>query len=258
MIDLERARNYFSQYTRQYDPSVARIRLKIEHTKHVAQNSREIARCAGLSSEDQDLAELIGLLHDIGRFEQVRLYDTFNDRESIDHAKKGVEILFDNGEIRNYIASDKYDQIIKNAVSNHNKYQIEDGLLERELLFCKIIRDADKLDIFRDFLVEKLENLVHIEADDVSAEVLSPEFYEAFHKETPLLFSECKTNMDFLVCILAFIYDFNFVETLALVEKENYIPRFIARIDAKDPYTREHMDKLGKYAEAYIKKVISE
>ncbi len=254
MIDLAKAKKYFYQYTGSYDPGVSRIRLKITHIEHVAANSRKIAQLIGLSTEEQDLAELIGWLHDIGRFEQVRLYNTFADRQSINHAEKGVEVLFEDCEIRNFISSSQYDQIIKRAVLNHNKYKIDDDLSSQEQLFCKIIRDADKLDIFRDFLTEKLEDLVRMDSEDVSAEVLSPEFYQAFHDEKPLRFADCKTNMDFLVCILAFIYDFNFEEVLGLILEQNYIPRIIERIDAKDPYTRDRMKKLGEHATEYLKK----
>ena len=257
MNNLGKSKKYFKQYSDRYDPNISRIRLKIIHIKHVAANSREIAKMIGLSTEDQDLAELIGLLHDIGRFEQVRIYGTFNDRTSIDHADKGVEVLFQDGEIRNFITDIQYDQIIEKAVKNHNKFQIEDGLSEREQLFCKIIRDADKLDIFRDFLTEKLEDLVHMETDDVSIEILSPEFYDAFLEKKPLKFADCKTNMDFLVCILAFIYDFNFRETLMIVNEQNYITRIIERIDAKDSFTRERLDKLGSFATDYIKQAIN-
>ncbi len=256
MINLEKAKKYFEEYVGRYDPEMSRIRLKITHIEHVAENSRRIAKMAGLSGEDCDLAELIGFLHDIGRFEQVRLYDTFNDRISVDHADKGIEVLFDDGEIRNFIQDDQYDQTILAAVKNHNKYQVADGLPEREQLFCKIIRDADKLDIFRDFTVESLEDLVHLETNDVSAEILSPEFCQKFREEKPLKFAECKTNMDFLVCILAFIYDFNFKETLMLVDEQNYIRRIIKRIDAKDPNTRECLDEIGDYADGYIKRKI--
>jgi len=257
MIDLAQAREYFRKYTDRYDSNTARIRLKIEHIERVAENSRKIARMIELQAEDQDLAELIGLLHDIGRFEQVKLYNTFNDRESIDHADKGVEVLFQGGEIRNFIATGQYDQVIAKAVKNHNKFQIESGLSEREELFCKIIRDADKLDIFPTFLTEKLEDVVHMESEDVAAEILSPEFYQAFHGEHPLKFAECKTNMDFLVCILAFVYDFNFNETLTLVGEQDYIRRIVKRIDAKDPQTREWLDEIGDYATKYIKNKIS-
>lgn len=252
MVDLDKAKTYFYEYADRYDADVPRIRLKITHIEQVAANSRKLSGLVGLSEEYQDLAELIGWLHDIGRFEQVKLYNTFSDRQSINHAQKSVEVLFQDHEIRNFITTDRYDRIIERAISNHNKLQIDADLSKQEELFCKLIRDADKLDIFRNYLTERLEDLVHLKTKDVSSEVLSAEFYQAFYDEKPLKFADCKTNMDFLVCILAFIYDFNFKESLEIINTENYIPRFIERIDAKDPTTRRQMSDLGEYAVKYI------
>ncbi len=178
MIDLDKAKRYFYKYTDRYDANVPRVRLKITHIEQVAANSRKISQLIGLSEECQNLAELIGWLHDIGRFEQVKVYNTFSDRQSVNHAQKSVEVLFQDHEIRNFIIPNQYDHIIECAISNHNKLQIDTGLSEQEKLFCQIIRDADKLDIFRANLTERLEDLVHLETDDVSAEILSPEFYQ--------------------------------------------------------------------------------
>lgn len=258
MIDLEKARQYFNQYVSHYDPSVSRIRLKITHIEYVTSNSRNIAKMLGLSPEDQDLAELIGLLHDIGRFEQIRKYNTFSDKISVNHAEKGIEVLFADGEIRHYLSDSQYDPIIRKAILNHNRYQIENGLSEREQLFCNIIRDADKLDIFRCYLTDKIEDLVHIESEDVAAETLSPECYQAFHEGKPLRFADCKTNIDFIVCILAFIYDFNFKEALALIYEQDCIHRIIQRLDVKDRQTRKQLDELAKYATEFLENRVNQ
>lgn len=68
-----------------------------------------------------ELAELIGLLHDIGRFEQIKRYNTFIDKNSINHGQLGVKILFDDNQIRRFIKDSKYDDIIKTAILNHNR-----------------------------------------------------------------------------------------------------------------------------------------
>lgn len=146
----------------------------------MAENARNIALSLNLSNEEVKLAELIGLLHDICRFEQVKLYGTFYDNKSIDHATKGLEVLFEDKHIRKFVTEDKYDAVIFKAINNHNKFYIEKGLNEKELLHCKIIRDADKMDIFRAFCIDKLEDLVLFKTDDVSKEKLSPEFIEKF------------------------------------------------------------------------------
>ena len=55
--------------------------------------SLSIASSIGLNEEKINLAKLIGLLHDIARFEQYTRYQTFRDIESIDHGNLGAEIL---------------------------------------------------------------------------------------------------------------------------------------------------------------------
>lgn len=78
-----------------------------------------------LSQEDIELAELIGLLHDIGRFEQVRLYHTFVDKDSINHGEYGAKILFEDGLIRKFINDDRFDKIINQEIKKqYGKKQI--------------------------------------------------------------------------------------------------------------------------------------
>ena len=59
-------------------------------------------------------------------------------------------LLFEQNEIRNFIPTAKYDEIIKKAIANHIKYILdESGMTDWERLHAKIIRDADKIDSFR-------------------------------------------------------------------------------------------------------------
>lgn len=80
--------------------------------------------------------------------------------------------------------------------------------------------------------------------------------YKDFLREKILIFSNCKTNMDFLVCIIAFIYDFNFKETLEIIKEHNYIKKLIHKINAKDKYTKEKLHEIQEYAMKYIERKI--
>ena len=101
MIDLEKAKNEFINYTNNYDSNNPHIVSKIGHTFRVMEWSRRIAESLDLSQEDIELASLIGLLHDLARFEQRRLYNTFADCKSIDHGDLAVTILEENIEYFN-------------------------------------------------------------------------------------------------------------------------------------------------------------
>ena len=146
-IDREQALKAFREYVAHYNAEDEKVRLKIEHTYRVADLCGEIAGWLMLPKEDIDLAWLIGILHDIGRFEQLRRYGTFHDAQSIDHAACGAEILFAEGKIRDFVRDDSQDSLLKTAVASHNAYRIPEGLPARTEQFCHIIRDADKIDI---------------------------------------------------------------------------------------------------------------
>ena len=126
-IDILKAKKVFKQYVEKYNPEDEKIKIKIAHIERVSQIAKKLAEQLNLDEEDIELAELIGLLHDIGRFEQARVYKTFRDKDSINHGEYGVKILFDNGLIREFIATDRFDEIIKLAILNHNRADIEKG-----------------------------------------------------------------------------------------------------------------------------------
>lgn len=253
MIDILKAKTAFKDYISNYDINEPKIHIKIIHMYHVAENARKIAKSLNLSEEEQDLAELIGLLHDIGRFEQVRLYHTYSDKISIDHGQKGVEVLFGDKLIRNFIQDDTKDSILYKAIHNHNKFEIEKGLSEEEMVYCQIIRDADNIDIFRAVLEgKKVEEFGHLGCEDISKEILSPKFFEDFKKEKPLVYAEAKTDMDIMVAIIAHIYTLNFKESFRIIKQNNYIHRFVEKLNCQDPYTKEKMNEIARIAMNYI------
>lgn len=134
-INREQVKEVFKVYTSAYDVTDEKVRLKIAHTYRVAELCERIARAEQMPGEDVELAWLLGMLHDVGRFEQLRRYNTFIDAESIDHAQLGADILFGNadgeGKIRDYIADTDEDELIETAVRVHSAYRIPEGLPER-------------------------------------------------------------------------------------------------------------------------------
>ena len=129
-INREKALATFKEYTDRYDSSRDMIRLKIEHTYRVCGLCQQIAKSLDLPEEEVDVAWLTGLLHDVGRFEQLRRYGTFSDADSIDHAALGADILFGGvlregeGLIRTYVDDAAEDEVIETAIRVHSAYRI--------------------------------------------------------------------------------------------------------------------------------------
>lgn len=225
-MDFDSIEKTFKEYVDNYDWNNEKIRLKYYHTLEVANISYEIANRMGLSDEEKDLAKLIGYLHDVGRFEQVATTNSFKDK-TMDHADCGVKLLFDEGLITNFIDTNKYDEIIRKAVRNHNKYQILDEVDEKEKLFANIIRDADKIDIFR--------VRVLYDKDEIIASP-SKEVLDCFDKEQSVLLKDVKNKSDSTLCILAFIFDFNYKESLQLLKEKGYYEKLLDYIKVADEH----------------------
>lgn len=142
----------FQKYTDNYDSSEPKVALKIEHSFKVCEIAEQIAKSLVLPEEDVELAWFMGLLHDIGRFEQLRRYGTFYDVKSIDHAELSADILFVDGFIKSFDVTGlpkDWESLTELAIRAHNKLTIPEGISEREALFANLLRDADKVDIFR-------------------------------------------------------------------------------------------------------------
>ena len=249
-IDIINAKKQFKKYIQNYNPEDEQIKIKITHIERVAINSRKIAEGLKLNSEDIELAELIGLLHDIGRFEQIRIYHTFLDKDSINHGELGVHILFEQGLIRKFVQDNKYDSIIKTAILNHNKAKIEENLTEQELLHSKIIRDADKTDIYyvlRDGDIKAIWG-----KEDFSDDKISDKIYQQFLEDKVLNYKDVKTSADLLLCYFAYVYDLNFKEAIKIIKDNKYIDQLYERFTFKDKETSERYNKVYKEAKKYL------
>ena len=234
-IIIDKFRNYISSY----NPNNIMIKQKIDHSYRVAGFSRLIAASIGLSESDANTAWLIGILHDIGRFEQVRRFGTFRDSDSVDHAELGADILFKDGIIRNfYIAvrgtdEEKYDlaRKIETAIRFHNKLSIPDSLEDKEMTFCKIIRDADKTDIFRVLTeIPEGEREFGFEADikgQGANENVMRCVYE--HRCVPREYPLSMFDVHMAHCCMAF--ELNYSKTVELVRSQGYLDSLLDMAD---------------------------
>ena len=230
IIDLEKAKKEFLKYTENYDLTNENINRKQGHSIRVMNISKQIATELNLTEEQIQIATLIGLLHDIARFEQYTQYQTYNDNRSFDHGDYGVEIL--DKDIRKYIETDKYDKIIKVAIKNHNKFEIEEGLNEEESLFAKIIRDADKIDI----LYEAVSMFWNGEEKDINNTEISSKVMEKIEERELIKRDKNKAfcGIDKVMSVLAFIFDINYKPSFKIIKENDYINKIIDRFEFKD------------------------
>lgn len=286
-IDREKVEDTFKKYTDNYDTSDEKIKLKVDHTYRVAALSERIAESLGLNKEDTDLAWLIGMLHDIGRFEQLKNYGTFSDADSIDHAHYGVKLLFDEGLIwefidktdigalkntdnklknenisETYLNSGKDNEnskegvteldIIKTAIWNHSAYRVEDGLPERVVMFCNIIRDADKIDILKVNYDVTLEVIYDVTTEELKNAEVTDEVMTAFMEHHAVLRSLKKTPIDNLVGHAALVFELVYNESFKIVKEQGYLKKMLSYV-SDNPKTVKQFEILNKSMDEFLR-----
>lgn len=250
-IDREKAKKNFAEYTAAYDSSDEKVRLKIEHTYRVCGLCEEIAESLALSKEDTDIAWLLGLLHDVGRFEQLRRYGTFQDGVSVDHAAFGTELLFRQGLIRHYLEDPKEDALLEKAIRLHNVYRLPEDLTEREKCFANILRDADKIDILRANVEFPLEKIYNVSTKELKWAEVSEDVLENFRAGKTSLRNGKRTVADSIVNQIAFAYELAYPISLKIMVEQGYLQQFLS-FASENPVTQEQFRIVRECMEDYL------
>lgn len=332
-INRKNVINAFAEYVRNYDPSDEKIKLKIDHTYRVAGLCQRIAESLGLSEPDVDIAWLLGMLHDIGRFEQIRRFGTFNDAQSVDHAEFGADLLFKEGLIRKFAegyyeecelarsgneeAGQAYsrqkdcqkgklnsrqgncllaqsdnqsdycqeerkikeflvnndativddEQIIKNnehhnkdtgllemAIRQHNKYRVKEDLTERQRMFCDILRDADKVDIFKVNADIPMEIIYDVTTEELKNGVITKEVRESFYKKETVLKSVRRSAVDHIVGHISLLFELVYKESYRQAKEQGYVYKLL---DFKSdvPEVNAEFDDMRKYVDEFLMEI---
>lgn len=235
----------FTKYVNNYDLNDENIKLKYNHSLRVMELSRKYAKILGFDNKDIELAALIGLLHDIGRFEQLRVYHSYNDIKTIDHADYSVEQLFDKDLIKKFTHNKDDYEIIKFAIKYHNKHTIPNINNERMMKHAKLIRDTDKLDII--YLLGYLGELNYKATNDL----LSKEIIDGFNNYESIDYKYIRNKNDKLATTFGYVFDIYNIECLPEIKQNiNY---FYNQIDG-EKYFKGIFDIVNKYIDERIDK----
>lgn len=249
------AKKIFLDYVSAYDKENGMIHLKIVHTMEVARVMDLLTEKMGLGEEMCQLAQICAVFHDIGRFEQVRIYHTFLDHLSEDHADLGCKVLREEKFLQEL--PEAKQEMILTAIQNHNKYAIEDGLNPDTLLLCKLIRDADKCDIFRVFACEDMVDTMGETIAQVEQETITDCVYDCIFEHKCVDKTIRRTGLDKWVSFLAFFFDMYFPESLEMLQEKKYYRKPFDEARFVDQKTciqvKEILDEVEAYLRAAVK-----
>jgi len=227
---IEKFRAWFDDYVAGFygdDEFVnANIKLKEEHSRRTCEEMLYLAEELRLSDEQKQTAEVIALFHDIGRFEQFVKYRTYNDPKSVNHCLLGLDVLH-RTKVLNGL-EEKESQIIKRAIEYHGCKELPKDLDGECLLFSRLIRDADKIDIY--YVVTDYYRQYRDDPDGFKLEVELPnkpgysaQIVEKILHGQQIDYHNLRTWNDMKLCQLGWVFDVNFTPTLKRIRQRRFL-----------------------------------
>lgn len=242
---LQLYKERFIEYARSFYTTDAdeqkNILLKEKHTFNVCQNIAEISKSLNLKEYEINLAESIALFHDIGRFEQLRKYKTFKDNISVNHGDLGADILSETKILERL--PEREFKIILHSIKYHNALKMPDIKDDTLIFYLKLIRDADKLDIWRIFIAyfessDDMGSAAGLGLPDTSG--YNSELLSNIYSKKMVSLSKVVNLNDFKIMQISWVFDLNFKLSFKLFNERGYI-----RILSTLPQTDEIVKATG-------------
>ena len=234
----------FNNYLAKYDMNNYNINYRYKHSYRVKDLCETIAKRLDLNEEDTYIISVIGLLHDIGKFEQIKLTGDQQDR-GFKHGDYGADLLFKQNLISKFQVDEKYYDIIEFAIRNHDKRKINKVSDSRKMFFAKFIRDIDKIDII--YALGTLKDYNILDADDEITEEVKNEFENLISID----YSFVKNKSDKVVLTLAYIFDINFKNSLKLISEKKLLDNFYNNLQDKNKF-KYYFDVVNNYIKERI------
>ena len=246
--------NWFEEYVKGFgseDPGAREnIELKKNHTFRVRDAILDIGKSIDLNEEDMCIAEACALLHDIGRFEQYRRFGTFSDSQSVNHASLGVRIIRELEVLKNFPPST--GKIIIPTVGCHNMSSVPEKNNKEWILFLKLVRDADKIDIL--YVVTEYYKTSASGSNKVlelhlpDTDIISDAVYNPLAKGHIALVKDLGSLNDFKLYQMGWVYDLNFTRSLRIIRERGYLEMLRNSL----PETSDKAEKIYQITRGYL------
>ena len=233
---LDALEDWFEGYVQPYhntdSEGLQNIRMKVEHTRKVCRVMEQLAAGEGLSEHERCIAGAVALLHDVGRFPQYLRWRTFRDSISDNHARMGVDVIREQKLLESLPPEERL--LIEEAVRFHNLLSVPTMLRSPTDLFVKLIRDADKLDIWRVFL-----DFFSLPEDERASAALlglpdragvSAQCVAALESRQVVRLDTVECVNDFKLLLISWTFDLNFSSSIQLLQRYNYLGALAAEL----------------------------
>ena len=231
------------------------MELKIVHTMQVVDLARSICHSEGLEKQETYISLLSALYHDVGRFLQYRLWQSFRDRKSANHGLIGESILKFSRVLGNEPNEVKAE--VTKAVRWHNAAEIPEGMQESVAL--KVVRDADKIDILRVTCTDDVQTVLGITEDELLASAVSPATEDAFFEHRCVRRDERTEPADYLVALACFTYELVYPASLEIALDQGFIFQPFERpFGIERPFTNRATAQLMNRMDGHLRAWVDE
>ena len=202
------------------------MEFKLGHTARVAMFARVIAERSDVSKPRANLAEAGGWLHDVGRFSQWTEFGSYRDRDSVDHAARGHDVITQHAPLH-IVPQPQRDQLLT-SVALHNRLTLPATLDAASRELCQIVRDADKLDIF-DVVYGHLcdGSLGDVVPRLSSAPEVNPDILDEIRTTHRASYVNVRTHADFVLISIAWAYGLAFRPTAEMACQKDVLARLM-------------------------------
>lgn len=230
----------FESYFQSLSIGAPEIHHKVEdirvHSLRVASNVRQIAKLIVPSEEEQNIAEVAGLFHDLGKADMFVQGTESPSTIQHEHARHSCKMLHDMSFFQRL--SGDVQVILLKAIENHNIARLQKLDNEQQALYVRLLRDADKLDIYESsyrFFKEKYGVQPLMTYDLVNNPGFSEKILKNMMAGKISLLEDMKTMNDYKLLLLSMAYDINYKYTFRLLSERQYIQKIYETLPKRDP-----------------------
>ena len=251
MIKSSRVMKTFEQYVKDFDMNNNSVKMKYFHSLKVMELSSDIATTIGLFNEEEiAVIELIALFHEIANFSSVS-NNNIGEEDLEDYALKSVELLFNEGLLRKITDDTRYDEVIKLAIYAQDKNGLPSNVSPKDAAFCKILKDAHKLDSFRMILNYPI---IDTRIDSYPSSIV----YDSFKQFRVIDKKLSENNSDEVLIVLSAVFDLNYRYSYAIMQRNAYIDKIIYNLKIDDKKIHSFFIQLEKVLNTYVNRKIGE
>ncbi len=248
---FEKVINNYHQYVKRF-VLTHELELKYNHSKNVATIASHIGEFVLPNKTSQRILYIAALYHDIGRYQQFIQYKTFKDKDSVNHASLGVQIIKDEQLFEGL--QEQVTQQLFDVIENHNKKTVLQSLPPATIDICNVVRDADKIDILRllsaHYQTGIYDKTLSLGLPDVPTfnESILKDILNAKHTD----FSQMNSLNDFKLLNLSWVYDINYAISHVLIFESKVLKKIYQSITAKSPDIDTAYHMVNGICEAYM------